>query len=141
MKSIWLLRVASLLALLHGLLHTMGGVFGKPASGAQTVAVTAMQANRFDAMGVVRSYWDFHMGYGLSLTVKFLVETIIFWQMASLLKAGVSLRPLLLTFGIGYIAYAALAWRYFFAAPAIFELVIAACLLGAWFFAQQPQMV
>jgi len=139
MKAVWLLRVASLLALLHGLLHTMGGVFGAAAPGAQTVAVTAMQMNRFDAMGVVRSYWDFHMGYGLSLTIKFLVETVVFWQMASLLKAGVAIRPLLLTFGIGYIAYAALAWRYFFAAPAIFELVIAACLLGAWAFAERPR--
>jgi len=25
-----------------------------------------------------------------------------------------------------------LCWRYFFAAPAVFQLVIAGCLLGAW---------
>jgi len=132
MKATLLLRTASVLALVHGLLHTMGGVFGAPAPGAQTVAVTAMQANRFDAMGVVRSYWDFHMGYGLTLTVKFLLETIIFWQLASLVKTDAKVKPILLTFGLGYLAYAALAWRYFFAAPAVFELVMAVCLLAAW---------
>lgn len=137
MKSVWLLRVASVLALLHGVLHTAGGVFGKPSPGAQAAAIAAMQTNRFNAMGVERSFWDFHMGYGLMVSVKFLLETIIFWQLSVLVKTDTKVRPVILTFGLGYLAYAALAWRYFFAAPAVFEALIALCLLGAAFFARK----
>jgi hypothetical protein len=128
-----LLRIASVLALVHGVLHTIGGVFGSVAPGPMQAAVTAMQVNRFEAMGVSRTYWDFFMGYGLLTTVKFLVETVVFWQLASLVKAyGLQIRTLLLAFGVGYVVDAFLAWKYFFAGPAVFEIVIAVCLFGAW---------
>ena len=140
-KGVLLLRIASVLALVHGVLHTIGGVFGSVAPGAMQTAVTAMQTNRFEAMGANRSYWDFIMGYGLVLTVKFLVETVVFWQLASLLKAyGLQVRPLLIAFCVGYVADAFIAWRYFFAGPAVFEIVIAGCLFWAWWLAgRAPQ--
>jgi hypothetical protein len=135
-KAVWLLRIASVLALVHGVLHTIGGVFGSIAPGPMQTAVTAMQTNRFQAMGADRSYWDFIMGYGLLTTVKFLVETVVFWQLASLLKAyGLQVRPLLIAFCVGYVADAFIAWRYFFAGPAVFEIVIAGCLFWAWWLA------
>ncbi len=100
------------------------------------LVVTAMQTNRFETMGVNRSYWDFILGYGLVLTVKFLVETVVFWQLASLLKAyGLQVRPLLIALWVGYVADAFMAWRYFFAGPAVFEIVIAGCLFWAWWLA------
>ncbi len=136
MKAALLLRIASVLTLVHGVLHTIGGVFGAVAPGPMQTAVTAMQTNRFDAMGVSRSYWDFVMGYGLVLTVKFLIEAVVFWQLGSLVKAdGLRVRPIVMTFGVGYLVYAVLAWKYFFAAPAVFEVLIAGCLLGAWWMA------
>jgi hypothetical protein len=135
-KAVLLLRIASVLALVHGVLHTIGGVFGSIAPGPMQTAVTAMQTNRFQAMGADRSYWDFIMGYGLLTTVKFLVETVVFWQLASLLKAyGLQVRPLLIAFCVGYVADAFIAWRYFFAGPAVFEIVIAGCLFWAWWLA------
>jgi hypothetical protein len=135
-KAVLLLRIASVLALVHGVLHTIGGVFGSVAPGAMQTAATAMQTNRFEAMGANRSYWDFIMGYGLITTVKFLVETVVFWQLASLLKAyGLQVRPLLIAFCVGYVADAFIAWRYFFAGPAVFEIVIAGCLFWAWWLA------
>jgi hypothetical protein len=133
MKATLLLRIAAVMALLHGVLHTIGGVFGKAAPGAQAAAVAAMEANRFTAMGVSRTYMDYLMGYGLLTTVKFLVETAVFWQLGSMAKTyGRQIRPLIMVFCVGYLASAVLAWRYFFAGPAVFEVVIALCLLGAW---------
>jgi hypothetical protein len=41
-------------------------------------------------------------------------------------------RPIVMAFCVAYVAYAVLAWRYFFVAPLVFELLIALCLLGAW---------
>jgi hypothetical protein len=135
-NTVLLLRIASVLALIHGVLHTIGGVFGSIEPGPMQAAATAMQVNRFEAMGVSRTYWDFLMGYGLVLTVKFLVETVVFWQLASLVKFyGLRIRPLLIAFSLGYVADAFLAWRYFFAGPAVFEIVIAGLLFWAWWLA------
>jgi hypothetical protein len=145
MKSaVLLLRIASVLALVHGVLHTIGGVFGSIQPGPMQAAATAMQVNRFEAMGANRSYWDYFIGYGLVLTVKFLVETVVFWQLASLVKFyGLRIRPLLIAFSVGYVADAFLAWRYFFAGPAVFEIVIAGLLFWAWWLAGRtaPQAV
>jgi hypothetical protein len=133
MKATLLLRIAAVLALVHGVLHTVGGVLGKAAPGPQAAAVAAMEANRFTTMGVDRTYRDFLMGYGLILTVMFLVETAVFWQLGSIVKThGLQVRPLILVFCLGFVADAVIAWKYFFAAPAAVEVLIAGCLLGAW---------
>ncbi len=130
-SAVWL-RVASVLALIHGVLHTIGGVFGAAAPGAQAEALAVMKANRFVAMGGSRTYWDFFFGYGLFLSVSFLVQAVVFWQMAAMAKAGVpSVRGMALTFCVGYVGFAVVAWRYFFVGPVVFELLIAGCLLLA----------
>jgi hypothetical protein len=118
MKAALLLRVAAVMAFLHGVLHTIGGVFGGAAPGAQALT---------------RSYWDFFMGFGLFVTVSFLVEAVVFWQLAAMTKTdAVRTRPIVMAFCVGYVAYAVLAWRYFFWVPVVFEVVIVLCLLGAW---------
>ena len=50
MKPVIYLRAASLLTLLHAVLHTIGGVFGKPEPGPLQTAVAAMKANQFPLM-------------------------------------------------------------------------------------------
>jgi hypothetical protein len=132
-KASVLLRIASVLVLINGVAHTIGGVFGHAAPGIQAETETAMKVNQFVAMGVTRTYWDYFMGYGLSLTVYLLLEGVVFWQLASLVKTdGVRLRPVVMSLCVACAASAVLCWRYFFAAPAVFQLVIAGCLLGAW---------
>jgi hypothetical protein len=133
MKAALLLRIAAVMAFLHGVLHTIGGVFGGAAPGAQATAVAAMKTNQFDVTGLTRSYWDFFMGFGLFITVTFLLEAVVFWQLAAMTKTdAVRTRPIVMAFCVGYVAYAVLAWRYFFVVPVVFEVVIALCLLGAW---------
>ena len=135
-KAVLLLRIASVLALVHGVLHTIGGVFGSVTPGQMQAAATAMQVNRFEVMGASRTYWDFLTGYGLLTTVKFLVEAVVFWQLASLVKFyGLRIRPILIAFSVGYVVDAFFAWRYFFAGPAVFEIVIAGLLFWAWWLA------
>jgi hypothetical protein len=128
MKTTLFLRIASVLTLIHALLHTIGGVFGKIPADVQPV-VTAMQENHFPAMGVVRTMWDFHMGLGLAVSVLLTVEGLVFWQLGTLAKSDASrLPPILTTFLIGYLCIAVVSYRYFFAGPVITELLIAACL-------------
>jgi hypothetical protein len=128
MKATLSLRIASVLTLIHALLHTIGGVFGKTPANVQPV-VTAMQENHFLAMGVMRTMWDFHMGLGLVASVSLTVEGLVFWQLGTLAKgAALRLRPILTTFLVGYLCISVVSYRFFFAGPVITELLIAACL-------------
>jgi len=129
MKSTLFLRLASALTFLHAVLHTVGGVFGKPAPGAAQAAMLAMQTSRFHVMGVTRTYADFLLGSGLAISILLLVESIVFWQLGTLSKTDApGLRPILAAFLAGYLALAVNSYQLFFAAPVIAELVIALCL-------------
>lgn len=129
MKPSLFLRIASVLTFVHAVLHTVGGVFGKVGPGPATVAVAAMKANQFLLMGNMRSFWDFYRGMGLAATISLTAEAIVFWQLASLAKADARpLRPIVATFLFAYAAIAVNSYTYFFLAPVITELLIAACL-------------
>jgi hypothetical protein len=129
MKPTLLLQIASVLTLIHSILHTIGGVFGKPGPGAAAMVVATMQANRFPVLGVERSYADFYLGLGLGITIFLTAEAVVFWLLGSLAKTdGTRLRPILAVFMVGYVAFAVNSYLYFFYLPVIVELLIAACL-------------
>ena len=128
MKPTIFLRIASVLTLIHSILHTVGGVFGKPAPAAAAV-LAAMQSTRFQVLGVTRTYSDFYTGMGLGVTIFLTVEAVVFWLLASLVKAdGSRLRPILAVFMIGYLVFAANSYVFFFVGPIIGEVLIALCL-------------
>lgn len=132
MKPVLYLRIASILTLIHAILHTVGGVFGKPAPGVATMVAATMRS-RFEVFGVMRSYSDFLMGMGLAVSISLTMDAILFWVLAALAKSNaVRLRPILAVFLIGYLAIAFNSYSFFFAAPVVVELLIAACLLGAF---------
>jgi hypothetical protein len=128
-KPTLLLRIASFLSVLHGVLHT-GGVFSSPKHGAEEIAVVeTMKSHHFDVFGSVRSYWDFLFGYGLFLTIALLVQAVLFWQLATLVKTNPRwTRPILALFFFDCIGMAIVSWKYFFIGPAVAQLLIAACL-------------
>jgi len=131
-KSAHFLRIASVLTLIHAILHTIGGVFGKPMPGAAEQAVAAMKANHFILMGNPRTYWDFYMGLGLGITIFLTVEATVFWLLASLVPAtGARLRPIISVFALGYLAFAVNSFRFFFLGPVIVEVLIVSCLILA----------
>jgi len=126
MKPTLFLRIAAVLTLIHAVLHTIGGVFGKPEPGAAEVAVAAMQSNHFLIMGLSRTYADFYRGMGLAVSIFLTAEAIVFWQFSSLAKAQAQrLRPILATFLIAYLAFAVNSYLYFFSPPVITEVLIA----------------
>jgi hypothetical protein len=132
MKATIFLRIASVLTLIHAILHTIGGVFGRPLPGPAEQAVAAMKSNPFIAMGNLRTFWDFYMGLGLSVTVFLTLEAIVFWMLASLVRTeGHRLRPVIVVFAMGYFAPAVNSFRFFFFGPVIAEVIIAVCLIAA----------
>lgn len=134
MKPVIYLRIASVLTLLHAVLHTIGGVYSKPDPGPQQAAVAAMKANEFPLMGATRSYWSFHMGLGLAVTILLTIAAVVLWQLGTLAKTeACRLRSIYWVFLLGFVAMAIDSYVYFFPPPVIVELLIAACVAGAIF--------
>ena len=132
MKTATFLRIASVLTLIHSILHTIGGVFGKPAPGVATTVAAAMRTH-FEVFGVNRSYSDFYMGFGLGITIFLTVDSILLWILASMSKHDApGLRPLIAVFALGYLAFAFNSYVFFFPIPVITELLIVACLVAAF---------
>src|SRR5215469_9003597 len=107
MKAAVYLRIASVLTLVHAVLHTIGGVFGKPLPGPASAAVAAMQSNQFMWLGHMRTYFGFYRGMGLAVTIFLSVEAVVFWTLASIVREdGRRLRPVLTVFMTGYLLMA-----------------------------------
>ena len=133
MKPTLFLRIASILTLIHCILHTVGGVLAAPKHGTEQVSVIeAMKSHRFDVMGSMRSYWDFFFGYGLIVTLALFVQAVLFWQLGRSIKTNPgSAKPIVLLFFLNYVGMAMISWRYFFIAPALTEALIALSLVLA----------
>jgi len=134
MSSTLYLRIASVLTINHAILHTVGGVLSKPRNGAPEIAVIdAMKSQSFNVMGSVRTYWDFFYGYGWLLGLALLVQGILFWQLGTIAKTNAAqLRPIIALFCLNFLVTTVIAWKYFFIAPAVTEILIAAFLAAAY---------
>jgi hypothetical protein len=132
MKAVIYIRIAAVLTLIHAVLHTIGGVFGSISAGPEAVAVAAMKSNQFMALGNLRTFWEFYMGMGLAVSIFLTMESVVLWLLASLARSrAAQLRPILIVFALGYLAFAIDSFRYFFLAPVIVEILIALCMVGA----------
>ena len=131
MKPAVFLRIASVLILIHSVLHTAGGVFGKPATGL-AASVAANMRTPFPVLGVTRSYSDFYMGMGLGVTIFLTMDALLLWILASMAQENATrVRPLIVVFAVGYLAFACNSYLFFFSIPVITELLIVACLVAA----------
>jgi hypothetical protein len=139
MKTVVYLRIASILTLIHSILHTIGGVFGKPPSG-QAAMIAASMRYPFEVFGVMRSYADFYRGMGLGITVALTMDAAILWLLASLSKSDAErLRPIMAVFLIGYLALALNSYTFFFYGPVVAELLIVFCIGAAIFYASSTR--
>jgi hypothetical protein len=66
------------------------------------------------------------------MTVSMVIDAIVFWLLGSAARTGGAyLRPILLVFSVGYLAFTVLATIFFFPVPAIWNVVVVACLMAA----------
>jgi hypothetical protein len=81
---------------------------------------------RFDARGANRSYVDFFMGFGWSISVFMLMQTILLWQLASLAQTDPGRpRPMIAVIALATVGSGVIAWRFIFPVPALFSAVLA----------------
>jgi hypothetical protein len=127
-----LLRVASVISLLFTAGHTMGGLKKWSPMGENEV-LRAMTTVHFDTMGASRSYLDFFMGFGWSISGAMLLQTVLLWQMASLARNNVAqVRPMIAAFALATLASGTIAWRFLFPLPALFCAVLLSVLVAAY---------
>ncbi len=129
MKPSVLLRVASVLSFLYFLGHSAGFPW-TPADGPQATAVVeAMKRFQFEVVGRSRTYWDFYQGFGVTISVQLLVQTLVLWHLGTVAKTDPArVRPLVAVFAVAMLINAILATRYFFPIPLIFAGAISVCL-------------
>ncbi len=125
--TLWL-RIASVIALLFALGHTMGSPWTPgPAS-----VVEAMKSVRFDVVGSHRSYWEFYFGFGISISVYMFMQTALLWLLAALAKTqAAATRPFVAVLLASYAANGFIAWKYFFLLPLVLSTAIVICLVLA----------
>lgn len=127
------LRTASVLAIMHAVMHQLG-MSNSPTDHAELAVTSSMQSFKMSVMGSSRSYWDFFAGMGLFLTIALVSFGILLWLLSGLKKEDrIVVRPLLLVIGLTFSVFTIAAMKYFFAAPIIMEGLIAALVLFAYF--------
>ena len=91
-----------------------------------------MRSTHFYIMGFSRTYWDFYVGFGLFISVFLLLAVVLAWQLGSLPPESLALmRGIAWTFSVCFAAITVLSWKYFFAIPITFSIVITVCLIAA----------
>ena len=126
-----LLRAAAVVSLLFTAGHTMGGLKKWSPMGDNDVLKT-MASVQFDTMGAHRSYFDFFMGFGWSISVAMLMQTVLLWQLASLARTHpAEVRGMVAVIAVAVLASGVIAWRFIFPVPALFSGVLFALLAAA----------
>src|SRR5262249_61551476 len=94
MTTTVLLRVASVLSVLFAIGHTLGGRKSWSPIGESDV-LQAMRTFAFDIGGARRTYLDFYLGFGFTLSVFLLMQAVLLLQLARLAGTDASsARPL-----------------------------------------------
>ena len=132
MTTTLFLRIASVVSLLFTLGHSLGGLQKWSPMGDNDV-LRSMTSVHFDTMGAHRSYFDFFMGFGWSLSITMLMQTVILWQLASLARTRpADVRPMIAVIALATLGGGLIAWRFIFPLPALFSAVLLAVLVAAY---------
>jgi hypothetical protein len=132
MTTTLLLRISAVISLVFAIGHSLGGLKRWSPMGDNEV-LKAMETVRFDTMGANRSYLDFFMGFGWSLTVAMLLQSVLLWQLASLARTDAAqVRPMIAAFALAALASGVIAWRFIFPVPALFSAALLIVLVAAY---------
>jgi hypothetical protein len=132
MTATVLLRISAVISLLFAIGHSLGGMKKWSPMGENEV-LKSMSTVKFDVMGASRSYLDFFMGFGWSISVALLLQSALLWQLASLARVnGAQVRPMVAMFAVASLASSVIAWRFIFPVPALFSAVLLIILVAAY---------
>ena len=133
MKAARFYRAAALLLLLFAVFHTLGFRASDPAWRVDAV-LGSMRSVHFNVLGFNRTYWDLFQAAGFSVGILYLFAAILAWQLGGLPAPALALmRGSAWAFALCFAALSAVSWRYLFAPPIVFSMIITVCLTtAAW---------
>jgi hypothetical protein len=122
-------RIAAVLLLLLDAGHTSGFPWSDPA---WAVDLGPMRSTHFYVLGFDRTYWDFYVGFGLTISVLLLLAVVLAWQLGGLSPESLAkMRGTAWTFALCFAVITVLDWKYFFSIPIVFSIVITLALTAA----------
>jgi hypothetical protein len=129
--TIWL-RISATISLLFAIGHSLGGLQNWSPN-ANNPVLQSMRTVHFDVMGVNRSYLDFYLGFGYSISVSLFLQAVVLWMLSAVArKDAATARPMIAAFAVAAALSTLIAWGYIFPVPAIFSLVLSATLIVAY---------
>ncbi len=133
MKASTFYRIAAVLLLLFTIGHSVG--FRQTDSKwALDSLLTSMHSIHFEVQGFNRTYWDFFVGAGFTVSVLLLFATVLAWQLGRLPPNTLALlRGPAWAFALCFALVTIVSWMYLFIIPIVFSLLITVCLsTAAW---------
>jgi hypothetical protein len=123
-----LYRVSAVLIVLLGLGHSAGYPWSDPAWG---VDLHTIQAQHFNVLGFSRTYWQFYVGFGLSVGILLLLPAVTAWQLGNPSPQHGQRRVIAWVLVLTFAAITLLDCMYFFIIPIVFSAAITVCLILA----------
>ncbi len=120
-----LYRIAAALIVLFDLGHTFGYPWSDPAWG---VDLHAIQSSHFNVLGSSRTYWNFYVGFGLSVSILLVLPAIAAWQLSNPSAREPQWRTTAWALLLAFVAITALNCVCFFVIPIVFSAAITLCL-------------
>jgi hypothetical protein len=132
MTTARLLRIDAVIFLLFAMGHWFFSPWVMGLDGEALEALSTSARTDHPVFGFMRSYWDFHVGFGHMVGVTFVMEAALLWSLAGIVGGASSIKSLLGVFVVANIAIAALQVAYFFWPPIILSALATAVLTMAW---------
>jgi hypothetical protein len=123
-----LYRIGAALIVLLDLGHTSGYPWSDPAWG---VDLHAIQSSHFNVLGSSRTYWQFYVGFGLSVSVFLLLPAITAWQLGNASAQDPQRRITAWVLVLSFAAITLLNCMFFFIIPIVLSAAITLCLITA----------
>jgi hypothetical protein len=127
------LRISAVLSFLLAVGHTLGGrKYWSPLG--DNPVLQAMKSTHFKIEGVDRSYIDFYLGFGYSISVFQLMLAVLLWQLATLASSNANgVRPLIAVIALATALCGVIAYCLILPLPALFSAMLFGSLATAYF--------
>ena len=130
MKPKLLLRIAAVLMLIHGILHTFGfSQWKQDTDPAKHEMIKLMTGQKFPLMGTSRNMGEYYDGFGYASSIALILIAVLLWIVSGELSSNLSLAKKVIV----VLSFVLLAWAideaiYFF--PFAVSLSLISCLCG-----------
>jgi hypothetical protein len=129
MKPKLLLRIAAILILIHGVLHTTGfSQWKQDPDPAKQEVIKQMTGQKFPFMGTSRNMGEYYDGFGYAGSIALFLIAVLLWVVSGELSSNTSLaKKIIIVISFSLLVWATNEWIYFFPFAAGITLVASIC--------------